>query len=43
MLPDFTTTAQDSGKFVSLMHGPHLPPGNAPGSQLLEAVSTPVP
>jgi len=24
--PDFTTTAQDDGKFVSLTHRPHLPP-----------------
>jgi len=23
--PDFMTTAQDGGKFVSLMHRPHLP------------------
>jgi len=28
--PDFVTMAQDGGKFVSLMHRPHLPPGNAP-------------
>jgi len=28
--PDFVTTAQDGGKFVSLTHGPPLPPGNAP-------------
>ena len=30
--PDFTTTAQDGGKFVSLMHRLHLPPGNTPGT-----------
>ena len=30
--PDFMTTAQDSGKVVSLMHRPPLPPGNAPGT-----------
>jgi len=29
--PDFMTTAQDSGKVVSLTHRPHLPPGNTPG------------
>jgi len=28
--PDFMTTAQDGGKFVSLMHRLPLPPGNAP-------------
>ena len=31
-VPDFMTTAQDSGKVVSLTHRPPLPPGNAPGS-----------
>jgi len=30
--PDFTTTAQDGGMVVSLMHRPPLPPGNAPGT-----------
>jgi len=30
--PDFVTTAQDGGKFVSLKHRPPLPPGNAPGT-----------
>ena len=30
--PDFMTTAQDSGKVVSLNHRPPLPPGNAPGT-----------
>ena len=28
--PDFVTTAQDSGKVVSLTHWPPLPPGNTP-------------
>ena len=28
--PDFMTTAQDSGKVVSLTHRPPLPPENAP-------------
>ena len=30
--PDFMTTAQDSGRVVSLTHRPPLPPGNAPGT-----------
>ena len=30
--PDFMTTAQDDGKFVSLTHQPPLPPGNTPGT-----------
>ena len=30
--PDFMTTAQDGGKFVSLTHWPPLPPGNTPGT-----------
>ena len=30
--PDFMTTAQESGKVVSLTHRPHLPPGNPPGT-----------
>jgi hypothetical protein len=30
--PDFLTTAQDGGKFVSLTHRPHLPPGNTRGT-----------
>ena len=29
---DFMTTAQGGGKFVSLTHRPHLPPGNSPGT-----------
>ena len=32
--PDFMTTAQDGGKFVSLTHWPPLPPGNTPGTHL---------
>ena len=28
--PDFMTTTQNGGKFVSLTHRPPLPPGNAP-------------
>jgi len=31
-LPDFMTTAQGGGKFVSRTHRPHLPPGNPPGT-----------
>ena len=30
--PDFMTTAQEGGKFVSHTHLPHLPPGNSPGT-----------
>jgi hypothetical protein len=30
--PDYMTTAQDGGKFVSLTHRPPLPPGNARGT-----------
>ena len=30
--PDFMTTAQGGGKVDSLMHRPHLPPGNSPGT-----------
>jgi hypothetical protein len=30
--PDFTTTAQDGGKVVSLTHRPPLTPGNTPGT-----------
>jgi hypothetical protein len=30
--PDFLTTAQDGGKVVGLVHRPHLPPGNTPGT-----------
>ena len=31
-LPNFVTTAQDGGKFVSLTHRPPLPPGGTPGT-----------
>ena len=42
--PDFMTTAQDGGKFVSLTHRPPLPSGNTPGTHFcLEAESTPGP
>jgi hypothetical protein len=30
--PDFMTTAQDGGKFVSPTHRTHLPPGNRFGA-----------
>ena len=30
--PNFMTTAQEAGKVVSLMHRPHLPTGNSPGT-----------
>ena len=30
--PDFMTTVQDGGKFVSLTHRPPLPLGNIPGT-----------
>jgi len=30
--PDFTTTTQDVGKFVSRTHRPPLPPGNTSGT-----------
>jgi len=30
--PDYMTTAQDGGKFVSPTHRPPLPPGNTPGT-----------
>jgi hypothetical protein len=29
--PDYMTTTQDGGEFVSLTHRPPLPPTNAPG------------
>ena len=41
--PHYMTTAQDGGKVVSLTHRPPLPPGNIPGTHLLEAESTPGP
>jgi len=31
-IPDFMTTAQDGGKFVSLIHRSPLPLGNSPGT-----------
>jgi hypothetical protein len=37
--PDFLTTAQDSGKVVSLMHRPYLPPGNTPGTHFCYRLS----
>ena len=30
--PDFTITAHNGGKVVSLTHRPSLPPGNTPGT-----------
>jgi hypothetical protein len=30
--PDYMTTAQNSGKFLSLTDRPPLPPGNDPGT-----------
>ena len=30
--PGLMTTAQEGGKFVSLTHRPHLPPGNSSGT-----------
>ena len=37
--PDFMTTAQDGGKFVSLMHRPPLPPGNTIGTRFCQRMS----
>jgi hypothetical protein len=37
--PDYMTTAQDGGKFVSLTHQPTLPPGNAPGTHFCQWLS----
>ena len=37
--PDYMTTAQDSGKVVSPMHRPPLPPGNAPGTHFCQRLS----
>jgi hypothetical protein len=34
--PDFLTTAEDVGKVVSLMHRPHLPPRNTPGTHFCQ-------
>ena len=39
--PDFVTTAQDSGKVVSLTHPPPLPPGNIPGTHFCLRLSRP--
>ena len=39
--PDFTTTAQDGGKVVSLTHRPPLPTGNAPGTHFCYRLSRP--
>ena len=33
--PDFVTTAQDSGKVVTLTHRPPLHAGNAPGTHFV--------
>ena len=38
---DFMTTAQDSGKVVSLTHRPPLPPGNTPGTHFCYRLSRP--
>ena len=40
--PDFMTTAQDSGKVVSPMHRPPLPPGNTPGTHFCYRLSRPL-
>jgi len=37
--PNFMTTAQGGGKVVSLMHRPHLPPGNSPGAHFCQRLS----
>jgi hypothetical protein len=39
--PDYMTTAQDSGKVVSLTHRPPLPPGNVPGTHFCQRLSRP--
>jgi len=39
--PGLMTTAQDSGKVVSLTHRPPLPPGNAPGTHFCQRLSRP--
>ena len=41
--PDFVTTAQDGGKFVSLTHRPPLPPRKYCWYSFLLAESTPGP
>jgi hypothetical protein len=37
--PDFTTTAQDGGKVVSLTHWPSLPPRNTHGTRFCQRLS----
>ena len=39
--PDFMTTVQEGGKFVSLTHQPPLPPGNTPGTLFCQRLSRP--
>ena len=39
--PDFVTTAQDGGKFVSLTHLPSLPLRNTPGTHFCYRLSRP--
>ena len=39
--PDFMTTAQNSGKVVSLTHRLPLPPGNTPGTHFCYRLSRP--
>jgi len=39
--PDFVTTAQDSGKVVSLTHRPPLPAGNTPGTHFCYRLNRP--
>ena len=39
--PDFVTTTQNGGKFVSLTHRPPLPPGNNPGTHFCQRLSRP--
>ena len=41
MFPDFVTTAQDSGKVVSLMHRLPLPPGKTRGTRFCQRLSGP--
>jgi len=39
--PDFTTTAQDGGKFVNLTHRPPLSPGYNPSNHFCQRLSRP--
>ena len=39
--PHLVTTAQDSGKVVTLTHRPPLPPGDAPGTHFCYRLSRP--